>query len=138
MLLEGAAPGSPSYQQIHNALLPGSTLGNSLDAARIAVKALSSSLTSSGNAKDCTVVDACSCWVAPEQYLLDGYVGVLKLYFHAEARLLTSASLVNDWVNSATRGKISSIIEEATAQETGAILINAIYFADKWRKPFER
>ncbi|XP_022225655.2 serine protease inhibitor 42Dd [Drosophila obscura] len=44
---------------------------------------------------------------------------------------------INSWVKEQTEDKISELLQsDAVDQETSAVLINALYFKGKWRKPF--
>ncbi|MBQ2488327.1 MAG: TonB family protein [Bacteroidales bacterium] len=63
-------------------------------------------------------------------------------YFNAEATNLDfsktkeSADHINDWCKEKTNGLIPKMIEE-TDPQTLAILLNAVYFNGKWKKPFK-
>ena len=45
-------------------------------------------------------------------------------------------SRINDWVKEKTRGLIPAVIEE-TPQEAGLVAVNALYFKDRWKQPFD-
>ena len=45
-------------------------------------------------------------------------------------------SRINDWVKAQTRGLIPAVIEE-TPQEAGLVAVNALYFKDRWKQPFD-
>ena len=57
--------------------------------------------------------------------------GQFDLVFQEPAAL----SAINNWVKSATQGRIDKIIEEINAEEV-MFLINALYFKDDWKFPF--
>jgi serpin B len=48
-----------------------------------------------------------------------------------------SASIMNKWVETNTRGKIPQIVDQINA-DTVMILLNAIYFNGKWKKAFDK
>ena len=137
MLLEGAAVNSPSYKQIREIVFsipsPG---GFSSDAVRNAVQAISSNIVYGNDDINLTVSDANSAWVAPSFPILDSYVAALKTYYNAEAYPLTNATAINNWVANATNDKITTIIDDNTAQNAALILLNAIYFKGFWVQPF--
>ncbi len=71
------------------------------------------------------------------QSFLDG----TKNYFDARVSALdfnspTAKTTINDWVSSATNGKIPSIIDQIS-QDNVMFLINAIYFKGSWREKFD-
>lgn len=140
MLLEGALPGTASHQQIQKALFTANPPDHehTMLNVRHAFQFLTKSLTASSNGKELTVSDASSAWVKPDVQLLEGYVGALKVFYEAQARPLTSAAVVNSWVDRQTRGKITSIISEEVAQRMALVLVNAIYFKGKWLEPFKK
>jgi serpin B len=47
-----------------------------------------------------------------------------------------SIARINAWVKEKTRGLIPSVIEQ-TPQEAGLVAVNAIYFKDRWKQPFD-
>ena len=105
---------------------------------RYAFQFLTTSLTASSDGDELTVSDASSAWVKPEVELLPGYVEALDVNYHAQARFLTSAAVVNSWVEEQTRGKIKSIVTEDVVQRIALVLVNAIYFKGKWLEPFKK
>ncbi|KAL4551313.1 hypothetical protein Ndes2526B_g05610 [Nannochloris sp. 'desiccata'] len=137
MLHEGASPESEARKQLQHVVFNIQNGGSASNTAiRTATKALSSAIISGSNDINLTVSDANSAWVSPSFQLLDSYVDALKEYYLAEARPLTSAAEVNSWVESATRGKITNLIDEPTAASASLILVNAIYFKGLWEAPF--
>lgn len=62
------------------------------------------------------------------------FADVRKLDFR-QTNLATQ--IINEWVNSVTRGKITSIVPPgAISQDTRLVLANAIYFRGVWEKKF--
>jgi serpin B len=136
MLHEGASPDSEARKELQQVIFNVQNAGSASNTAiRTATKALSSAIISGNNEINLTVSDANSAWVSPSLQLLDSYVDALKEYYFAEAWPLTSAAEVNSWVDEATRGKITNLIDEATAVSASLILINAIYFKGLWEVP---
>lgn len=50
--------------------------------------------------------------------------------------LPASVSTINNWVSDKTHGKIDSVVDSLNGYET--IIVNAVYFKGKWKKPFEK
>ncbi len=137
MLHEGASPDSEARKQLQEVVFNIQNGGSASNTAvRAATKALSSAMIAGNNGINLTVSDANSAWVAPSFPILDSYVSALKEYYLAEALPLTSAAEVNSWVETATRGKITNLIDDSTAAAASLILINAIYFKGLWEAPF--
>ena len=75
-------------------------------------------------------------------------------YFRAKASPEESAKLVNDWVEAATKGKITDLfgemsqnltlscfqvlgqILEEIEKNTSLVLVNAVHFKDSWKEQF--
>lgn len=62
-------------------------------------------------------------------------------YFRAAAQTLDfddpkSAKIINDWVNSQTKGTIDKIVDKIQA-DVVMYLINAVYFKSDWQVPFD-
>lgn len=71
----------------------------------------------------------------------DDFINLNKMYFNAKVRGLNfddpnAPSIINQWVNENTNGKIKEIVGE-TARETVMFLINAIYFKGAWTYKFD-
>lgn len=45
---------------------------------------------------------------------------------------------MNEWVRNQTRGLIDSILSQPPSPDTRALLLNAIYFKDKWEHQFDK
>ncbi|GAB3796263.1 serpin family protein [Virgibacillus kimchii] len=56
-----------------------------------------------------------------------------EIDFHSE----NAAQRINDWVESATNGKITDVVENPLNPDLVAILINAIYFKGEWKHAFD-
>ena len=140
MLLDGAKPGSPSHQKLMEIVFATTgndpnELGNTL---RESIKDLTTSITAANNDNTLSITDANSAWVKNDIELLDSYVKTLQTYFNAQARRLTGAQVVNSWVNEATHGKISNIIDDDAAEQDSLVLVNAIYFKGLWESAFKK
>lgn len=143
MLLKGAAQGSPSQSSLLNVVLRKSQGTSSLDALLTGLQAIMNTLASPDDSSTAanqaiTFTTANSVWVNPQYTLLPGYIASLQHYFGADARALTTANEVNEWVSQATAGKITSIIDSGMAARAVLILINAIYFKGFWEAPFPK
>ncbi len=65
-----------------------------------------------------------------------------RTYFDADVRALdfaspTAARTINDWVDNATRGKITEIVDSPIPDSVIMYLINAIYFKGAWTQQFD-
>jgi serpin B len=49
-----------------------------------------------------------------------------------------SAQTINGWAEKSTRGKIKEVVQWPFPSLTRVILANAIYFKDKWERPFDQ
>lgn len=49
-----------------------------------------------------------------------------------------SASIINDWADQKTHGKVQNVVQFPFDPDTRLILANAIYFKGKWEKPFDK
>lgn len=136
MVLQGSREGSDSQRQLLSTVYS-SPAGAA--AVRSAVQSLTASLTANSSGKEdsvLTVSDANSAWVKADVALTETYVTALKDFFAAQAGPLNSAAEVNAWVSEHTHGKITEIIDEATAKQAALILVNAIYFKGIFEKAF--
>jgi serpin B len=71
------------------------------------------------------------------------FLDINQEYFDAEVAPLDfndpgSADMINDWVNTATNGKIDQIVEKPIAAHLVMFLINAIYFKGDWTHQFDK
>ena len=127
MLLEGATPGSTSHSQLINVIFKSKSAQSAPtgEAVRDAVKALTTSITSSTDQNVLTVSDANSAWVRSDIHLKDSFVKALAAYFQAQASPLTSAEVVNSWVDEKTHGKIKTVIDDGAAHDSALILVSS-------------
>lgn len=118
MLLNGAEPGGSSEQELRALAFGG--MAASLAALNASLQQLSAALSVEPS-DDLAVADANSAWVAPRYALQQRYAAALRAAFGAEAAPLTGAAAINDWVSAATRGKISSIVDDAGVSQVRSI-----------------
>jgi hypothetical protein len=114
MLLNGAEPGGASERELRALSFGGAT--TPLAALNASLKQLSAALSVEPS-DNLAVADANSVWVAPRYALQQRYAAALRAAFAAQAAPLTGAAAVNDWVHAATRGKISSIVDDAAVSQ---------------------
>lgn len=69
------------------------------------------------------------------QDLKPDYKSMMAKQFQASVLPLESKEKVNAWVSEATKGKIVSILDKIN--ESDVLVINALYFKGKWKKPFK-
>ena len=72
-----------------------------------------------------------------------GFLDDTRTFFDADVRSLdfaspTAARTINDWVSTATRGKIPTIVDSPIPDSVIMYLINAIYFRGNWTQQFDR
>ena len=68
---------------------------------------------------------------------LDSFINVAKDNYKAEISPLKSLYQINEWCNRKTKGKIKKIIDKLD-DDVYMILLNAIYFKDRWRNTFDK
>jgi serpin B len=79
---------------------------------------------------------------ADRRFTLDpDFVKLCASLFNARAESLDftdpgAAAEINDWVKTATNGKIPNIVSPDAVAKAAVILTNAVYFAASWRKEF--
>ncbi|MBF9143648.1 serpin family protein [Hymenobacter properus] len=81
-----------------------------------------------------------SIWYGQQYRLQAPFVQANQQYFGATVRPVTfgvpaTTTTINDWVNTQTRGKISTILNSTTANDV-MYLINALYFKGAWTYRF--
>lgn len=64
------------------------------------------------------------------EYVYDAYVKSLNMSDN------TAADTINGWIDSATKGMISKMIDPPIPPDVVMYLINTIYFEGKWKTPF--
>ncbi|MBA4072028.1 MAG: serpin family protein [Gemmatimonas sp.] len=83
-----------------------------------------------------------SIWYRQEFPFRQSFFDTTRVYFDAAVRGLNfnnrdaSLATINGWVNTATAGKIPTVLKDITAQQV-MFLINAIYFKGSWRLKFD-
>jgi serine protease inhibitor len=80
-------------------------------------------------------------WASHRFPINPDYVKLCTTLFHARAELLDfekpqAAAEINDWVKSATNGKITNLVTADVVAKAVVILTNAVYFAATWRNEF--
>jgi serpin B len=84
-----------------------------------------------------------SIWHRPQFTPLPAFLELNRQFFDAEVQALDfaradAASLINQWVDQATRGKIPTIVPDPIPLNIVAYLINAIYFKGDWAQQFDK
>lgn len=64
------------------------------------------------------------------------FINISKNIFNSKVDLLTNIAQVNKWASDHTNGRIPIIIDKVLSEPL--ILLNAVYFEGKWKKPFRR
>lgn len=82
-----------------------------------------------------------SLWLNDNFSFRQSFVDEVTRTYHAEVSSLpfgdaSSASIINSWVNDATRGRIPSIVDQLGPLDA-AVVVNAIYFKGSWRYEFD-
>lgn len=130
----GGAAGA-TYDQMRTALAFGSASETDINAS---YKSLLALLTSIDPTTDIRVAN--SIWYRSGFPFNQTFLGASKATFNADVRGLDFAqpaavTTINNWVNTATSGKISKIVDNISAFQV-MFLINAIYFKGSWRDKF--
>ena len=134
MTMNGAA--NATYTQMKSAL----AFGNASDAdINASYKSLIALLRGLDPAVDFRIAN--SIWYRNGFAVNQSFIDVVKTSFDAQVAGLDFASpasvtTINDWVSSATAGKIPTIIEKIDPAQV-MFLINAIYFKGSWRDKFD-
>lgn len=82
-----------------------------------------------------------SVWIRDGEDINDEFIQVNKDNFNAEVKSLNfsdnnTADIINNWIDKATKGKITKMIEPPIKDEVLMYLINAIYFKGEWSDQF--
>ncbi|WP_017294334.1 serpin family protein [Geminocystis herdmanii] len=93
------------------------------------------------NNNDIELSIANSLWIRKDFPIKQTFIDNNKKYFKAEVSTLEfkhpeTTKTINSWVNNATKGKISEIIDSVKPDDV-LFLINAIYFNSNWQKQFD-
>lgn len=80
-------------------------------------------------------------WADRHFHLAPDFVQRCESTFAAHASTLDfadpkSTAAINDWVKAKTNGKIGDIVSYDAVKKAALILVNAVYFAGKWRSEF--
>ncbi len=84
-----------------------------------------------------------SIWHRPEFTPLPAFLEVNRQFFDADVQALDFArpdapTVINQWVEDATRGKIPTIVPDPIPDRIVAYLINAVYFKGDWVQQFDK
>lgn len=83
-----------------------------------------------------------SIWHRQEMTVRMNFRNMARSYFDAEIKAAnfdspSTVTDINNWVRSATKGKINGIVDEITSDHV-MFLINALYFKADWKFPFDQ
>ena len=92
--------------------------------------------------KDVVVSVANSLWIDKGFSVEPSYLTTNERYFGAEIRSLdlqapSAVTAINDWVSSATKRKITQLLDSTPPADTVMFVINATYFKGDWVSPFD-
>ncbi len=107
--------------------------GLSAESINDAARALTEGLMKADTAVELSIAN--SVWAKPGFPFTQSFLDITDRMYGAEARPLTSAAEVNQWVAEATHDKIGKIIDQITPDML-MVLINAIYFKGDWTSQF--
>lgn len=93
------------------------------------------------NHDDIALSIANSLWIRQDFPIKQTFIDNNKKYFKAKISTLDfnhpdTNKIINNWVNNATNGKISKIIDSVKPEDV-LFLINAIYFNSNWQQEFD-
>jgi serine protease inhibitor len=118
------------------------TLGlPALDAEKLnASSAALQSLLKAGDPAALNIANAL--WADRHFTLTPAFVKQCESIFNAHAASLDftdpkSTAEMNDWVKTNTKGKIGDIVTYDAVRKAAVVLVNAVYFAGKWRSEFQ-
>ena len=82
-----------------------------------------------------------SIWYRENYPILESFKTVNEQYYDAEIReldfsLVEAVTIINDWINAATHGKIDDVIDRIDPSVV-MFLINALYFKGSWQVEFD-
>ncbi len=135
MTLNGAA--GTTYDQMKSALGYGASTDADINASYKSLIALLRGLDATTDVRI-----ANSIWYRNGFPFTQSFLDAGKTWFDAQISALdfanspASTKTINDWVSSATNGKIPSIVDKIEPQNV-MFLINAIYFKGAWRDKFD-
>ena len=85
---------------------------------------------------------ASSIWVRPGEPLSEAFLERSRSAYGAHVESLDlgapeTKAIMSRWLDAFTRGKISGLIPPNLDPRTTMVLLNAVYFRGRWRKPFD-
>lgn len=83
-----------------------------------------------------TVNLANSVWYRQDKSVEASYTEILKQYFQAEVKPLTTVGPLNDWARQKTNNKIDKVLDRIDP-DLFMILMNAVYFKGDWQSQFK-
>ncbi|MEX2571604.1 MAG: serpin family protein [Gemmatimonadota bacterium] len=78
-----------------------------------------------------------SVWYRESFPILPSFRDRVQTFYDAQIEPITTAEVINAWVDDATRGRIDEIIDGQIPADVVAYLINAIYFKADWTYQFD-
>ncbi|NLO10245.1 MAG: hypothetical protein GX129_10330 [Clostridiales bacterium] len=83
-----------------------------------------------------------SIWIRDGEEIREEFIQTNKKNFNAVVESLDfsddkAVDIINNWIDNATKGKITRMLEPPIRKEVLMYLINAIYFKGEWKEPFD-
>jgi serine protease inhibitor len=78
-----------------------------------------------------------SIWYRSDRRVRDDFTQRTRDYYDAEVREMTTAEVINAWVEEHTNGRIDEIVQPPIPGDVVAYLINALYFKADWTHQFD-
>jgi serine protease inhibitor len=78
-----------------------------------------------------------SIWYRSDRRVRDDFTQRTRDYYDAEVREMTTAEVINAWVEKHTNGRIDEIVQPPIPGDVVAYLINALYFKADWMHQFD-
>lgn len=83
-----------------------------------------------------------SVWIRDGEKVNDEFIQANKDNFKAEVKSLDfsdnkAVEIINNWIDNATNGKITKMLEPPISEDVLMYLINAIYFKGEWAEQFD-
>lgn len=85
-----------------------------------------------------------SVWILEKYEVLQSYLDAMKTNFDSEVYWTDfkqesekSAKKINDWIDKSTKGMIKKMVNASDVAPFKMALINAIYFKQSWKNPFD-
>ena len=114
--------------------------GAGLDMLNALCQELTAGYEGLGGSTECSIAN--SLWVDPAGEIREDFIGKCMGIFGAQVLQaeLSAPGIVpalNGWVSDHTNEMIPSIIDEPFAEETAALLVNALYLKNTWAQEFD-